>query len=112
MVMDIIRQAEKKLGLPPLSRALENLPDAEQLRLAKEILNTIERLMREVNSLPSDKMERLERVMGMVYELYSMPVEKMKETGKILRTVEKIIKGAPEQVLSLLDKVLSSIKEG
>jgi hypothetical protein len=107
MVMDIIQQVEKKLKLPPLSQALEKIPNAEQLRLTKEILSTIERLMREVNSLPSDKMERLERVMTMVYELYSMPTDKMKEADKILRRVERIIKGAPEELL----KFLSSPKE-
>lgn len=105
MVMDILQQIEKKLKLPPLSQALDKIPDAEQLRLTKDILSTIERLMREVNALPSDKMERLERVMTMVYELYSMPTDKMKETDKILKRVEKIIKGAPEQLLNFLDKL-------
>jgi hypothetical protein len=102
MVMDIVKQVEQKLKLPPLSQALEKIPDAEQLRLTKDILGTVERLMREVNSLPLDKMERLERVMAMVYELYSMPIDRMKEADKILKRVEKIIKSAPKELIEFL----------
>lgn len=105
MVMNILQQIEKKLNLPPLSQALEKMPDAEQLRLTRDILSTIERLVNEVNALPSDKMERLERMMAMVYELYSMPTDKMKEAGKILKTVERIIKGAPEELVKFLSSL-------
>lgn len=105
MVMDIIQRVEKKLNLPPLSQTLEKMPDAEQLRLARDILSTIERLMHDVNALPSDKMERLERMMAMVYELYSMPTDKMKEASKILRTVERITKGTPAELLKFLSNL-------
>ncbi len=105
MVSRILGDIEKKLGLPPLSKALEKLPDAEQLKLAKATFEIVQNLVHEVNAMPSEKLERVERILAVVYELYSMPAEKLDKVEKILKRIEKIIKAAPEQLLTFLEKL-------
>ena len=101
MVLDKLaeaaREAERKFGLPPLSRmaeSLEKLPDEKQLKLIREVLVVAERVSQ---SAPS-----LEKVIDLIREVNSMPVEKLEKVEKVLKRIEKIMKAAPEELLSFL----------
>ena len=106
MVLDKIaeaaRGAEQKFGLPPLSKmaeSLDKLPDERQLKLIKEVLVTAERV--------SQSAPELEKVIDIIREINSMPVEKLVKVEKVLKRIEKIMKAAPEELLSFL----TSLKE-
>jgi len=93
---------EKKLGLPALSQlagSLEKLPDAKQLKLIKDTLAIAERV--------SQNAPELDTVINLVREINSLPTEKLDKLLLILRKVEKIMKTAPPDLLGLL----SSLKE-
>ena len=101
MVMDRIaeaaREAERKFGLPPLSKFVETidkLPDERRLKLIREVLVTAEKVSQ---SAPS-----LEKVIDLIREINSMPVEKLEKVEKVLKRIEKIMKAAPEELLSFL----------
>ena len=101
MVIDRIaeaaREAERKLGLPPLSKiaeSLEKLPDERQLKLIKEVLVIAERV--------SQSAPELDKVIGLIREINSLPMDKLEKVEKVLKRVEKIMKAAPEELMSFL----------
>jgi len=101
MVLDRLtetaREAERKFGLPPLSKiaeSLERLPDQRQLRLIKEVLIQAERV--------SKTAPELEQVIRLITEINSMPVEKLEHLEKVLKRVEAMMKRAPQELLDFL----------
>ncbi len=101
MVLDKIaeaaKEAEKKLGLPPLSKFVETidkLPDERRLKLIKEVLVTAERV--------SQSAPELEKIIDLIREINSIPIDKLNKVDKILKRIEKIMKAAPEELLSFL----------
>ena len=106
MVMErgksILSEFENKLGLPKLSQVTETLdrvPDAKQLRLIKEVLVAAERV---AQSAPE-----LDKVLMLIREINSMPVDKLEKLEKVLKRIEKIMKHAPQDLLEFL----TSLKE-
>ena len=98
----VLAGLEKKLGLPKLSQitgSLEKFPDAKQLKLIKDTLEVAERV--------SQNAPELDTVINLVREINSLPTEKLDKLLRILRKVEKIMKTAPPDLLGLL----SSLKE-
>ena len=107
MVMEKIAEAarefEKKTGAPALSKlveTVEKLPDERRLRLIKEMLVVAERV--------SKTAPELDKVVDLIHELNSVPIEKLEKLEKLLRRIEKLIKAAPEELLSFV----TSLKEG
>lgn len=106
MVLDRIaeaaREAERKLGLPPLSKlveSLDKLPDERRLKLIKEVLVIAERV--------SQSAPELDKVIGLIREINSLPMDKLEKVEKVLKRVEKIMKSAPQELMSFL----TSLKE-
>ena len=102
MTESLIKSLENKLGLPSLSQitgSLEKFPDAKQLKLIKDTLEVAERV--------SQNAPELDTVINLVREINSLPTEKLDKLLRILRKVEKIMKTAPPDLLGLL----SSLKE-
>lgn len=104
MVLDKLaeaaREAERKFGLPPLSKlaeSLEKLPDEKQLRLIKELLTVAERV--------SHNAPELDQVIGLIREINSMPIEKLEKLEKVLKRIEGIMKKAPQELLEFLAKL-------
>lgn len=104
MVLDKLaeaaREAERKLGLPPLSKlaeSLDKLPDEKQLRLIKELLTVAERV--------SHSAPELDQVIGLIREINSMPIEKLEKVEKVLKRIEGIMKKAPQELLEFLAKL-------
>lgn len=106
MVMDrlaqVAKEAESKLGLPPLSKfaeSLEKFPDTKQIKLIKEVLVLAERV-----SLTAPD---LDKVVMLLREINSMPVDKLEKLEKVLKRIEGILKKAPEELMQFL----ASLKE-
>lgn len=96
------REAERKFGLPPLFKIAESFdkfPDARQLKLIKELLIIAERVAK---SAPE-----LDQVVMLIKEINSMPIEKLEKLEKLLKRIEGIMKKAPSELLDFL----SSLKE-
>lgn len=94
------REAERKFGLPPLSKiaeSLNKLPDERQLRLIKDVLTVAERV--------SHTAPELDQVIRLIKEINSMPVEKLEKLEKVLKRIEAIMKKAPQELLNLLAKL-------
>ena len=103
MVMDRLaeaaKEAERKFGLPPLSKltnSLEKFPDTKQLKLIKDVLTVAERV--------SQSAPELDQVAMLIKEINSIPLEKLE---KLLKRVEKIMKNAPQDLIGFL----TSLKE-
>lgn len=99
---NIAREVERRFGLPPLSKVTESLdkfPDAKQLRLIKEVLEVAERV--------SKTAPELDKVVALIREINSMPIEKLEKLEKLLKRIEKIMKTAPQDLLEFL----TSLKE-
>jgi len=101
MVLDRLaeaaREAERKFGLPPLSKfveTVEKLPDERRLKLIKEMLVVAERV--------SQTAPELDKVIGLIREINSIPIEKLNQLEKVLKRIEGIIKKAPQESLSFL----------
>ena len=93
---------EEKLGLPPLSKVaetMEKFPDMPRLRVIKSILESCERLSR--NS------PELERVITLVNLIANTPSEKLEKLERVLKQANKLITKAPSELLGFL----SSLKE-
>ena len=106
MVMQRVRglqaEFENKLGLPPLSRVtevLDKFPDARQLRLIKDVLVAAEAVSRTA--------PELDKVAMLIREINSMPIEKLEKLEKLLKRIERIMKNAPQDLLDFL----TSLKE-
>ena len=101
-IEQIAKEAERKLGLPPLAKLTETLdkfPDARQFKLIKEVLETAERV--------SQNAPELDKVVAVIQEINSMPIEKLEKLEKLLKRIEKIMKNAPQDLLGFL----TSLKE-
>ncbi|MBA7468184.1 hypothetical protein ES707_03425 [subsurface metagenome] len=97
MQPSILRSLEKKLGLPSLdsvSRSLNQFPDAKQLKLIKDVLTVAERV---ASTAPE-----LDKVAELIREINSMPTEKLEKVEKVLKRVERIMKTAPQELTSFL----------
>ncbi|MFH1646619.1 MAG: hypothetical protein ABID71_02860 [Chloroflexota bacterium] len=98
----LLSEVENKLGLPPLSQmagALDKFPDARQLRLIKDVLVAAEAVSRNA--------PELDKVAVLIREINSMPIEKLEKLEKLLKRIEKIMKNAPEDLVEFL----TSLKE-
>lgn len=88
---------EEKLGLPPLNQiagAMDKFPDAKQLRLIKEVLAAAEAVSRNA--------PELDKVASLIREINSMPIEKLEKLEKLLKRIERIMKTAPQDLLDFL----------
>jgi len=93
----ILSEIEDKFGLPKLSKVTETLdrfPDEKQLRLIKEVLVAAERI--------SQNAPELDKVVMLIQEINSMPVDKLDKLEKLLKRIEKIMKHAPQDLLGFL----------
>lgn len=98
----VMQRIEKAFGLPPLSKlsdSLEKFPDTKQLKLIKDVLTIAERV--------SQTAPELDQVIMLIREINSMPTEKLERLEKVLKRIEGIIKKAPEELVSFL----TSLKE-
>ena len=98
----LLSEIETKLGLPRLSRvadSLDKFPDAKQLKLIKEVLVAADKV--------SQSAPELDKVINLIHELNSVPVDKLEKLEKVLKRIEGIMKKAPEELLSFL----TSLKE-
>jgi len=98
----LLAEIENRLGLPNISRisdSLQKFPDTKQLKLIKEVLSLAEEV--------SKTAPELDKVADLIREINSMPIEKLKELAKVLRSIERIMKQAPEKLLSFI----TSLKE-
>ena len=98
----LLGEIEQKLGLPKLSKVAESLdkfPDAKQLKLIKEVLLAADKV--------SQNAPELDKVMMLIREINSMPVDKLEKLEKVLKRIEGIMKKAPAELLSFL----ASLKE-
>jgi len=98
----VMERVEKALGLPRLSQvaeSLEKFPDARQLRLIKEVLVAAEGV--------SQSAPELDKVVMLIREINSIPVDKLEKVEKVLKRIEKIMKTAPQDLLEFL----TSLKE-
>jgi len=107
MVLDRIAEAakdfERKTGFPPLSKFVETvdkLPDERRLRLILEVLVTAERVAKTA--------PELDKVINLIHEINSVPLERLKQLEKLLKRIEGIMKKAPQELLDFLVK----LKEG
>jgi len=99
---DILSELEEKLGLPKLSKVtdtLDKFPDAKQLRMIKEVLAAADRV--------SQSAPELDKVVLIIREINSMPIEKLEKLEKLLKRIEKIMKTAPQDLLGFI----TSLKE-
>jgi len=97
-----MERVEKVLGLPPLAKVAETLqkfPDVKQLQLIEKVLIIAERISRAG--------PQLGQVIDIIREINSMPTEKLEKLERVLRRIEGIIKKAPQELVSFL----ASLKE-
>lgn len=93
----ILAEIEKRFGLPNLSQLTESLnkfPDAKQLKLIKDVLTVAERV--------SQTAPELDKVISLIHELNAVPIEKLEKLEKVLKRIEGIMKKAPEELLGFL----------
>ena len=93
----LLAEVENKLGLPPLSRVgevLDKFPDARQLRLIKDVLVAAEAVSRNA--------PELDKVAMLIREINSMPIEKLEKLEKLLKRIDKIMKNAPQDLVGFL----------
>ena len=93
----LLAEVEKKLGLPPLSQmagVLDKFPDARQLRLIKDVLVAAEAVSRNA--------PELDKVAMLIREINSMPIEKLEKLEKLLKRIERIMKNAPQDLVDFL----------
>lgn len=98
----LLSQVEEKLGLPQLSTIAESLnkfPDAKQLKLIKDVLESAYRV--------SQNAPELDKVISLIREINSMPAEKLDKLERVLKRIEKIMKTVPADLISFL----TSLKE-
>jgi len=96
----VLDRLEKTLGLPPLSeitRTLEKVPDEKRLKAIKSLLLVAERV--------SKSAPELDKVVQLVQEINSMPLDKLVQLEKVLKRVEKVMKLAPKEVIDFLSSL-------
>ena len=97
MVLD---RLEKTLGLPPLSevtKTLDKVPDEKRLKAIKSLLIVAERV--------SKSAPELDQVVMVIREINSMPLDKLVQLEKVLKHVEKVMKMAPKEVIDFLSSL-------
>ena len=98
----LLRTIEQKLGLPPLSEVAETMqkfPDMPRLRIIKSIVETCERL--------SCTAPELEKIVTLVNLIADTPSEKLEKLEKVLKQANKLVEKSPSELLEFL----SSLKE-
>ena len=98
----VMEKIEKTFGLPPLSKvadAINKFPDMPRLRLIKSILETCERL--------SQTSPELEKIAALVNLIADTPTDKLEKLEKVLKQANKLVAKAPSELLEFL----SSLKE-
>jgi len=98
----VVERVEKALGLPRLSQiaeSMEKFPDSRQLKLIKDVLTVAERV--------SQSAPELDQVISLIREINSMPVEKLEKLEKLLKRIDKMLKNAPQDLLQFV----TSLKE-
>lgn len=105
----LLGKAEKLFGLPPLDKVAEGLgkfPDVKQLQLIKQVLEAAERV--------SKTGPELDKVLNIIREMNSMPVEKLDKIESVLEKIESmlkridgIIKKAPQEAVNLLKELIT-----
>lgn len=97
MVLD---RLEKTLGLPPLSevtKTLDKVPDEKRLKAIKSLLTVAERV--------SKTAPELDKVVMLIQEINSMPLDKLVQLEQVLKRVEKVMKLAPKEVIDFLSSL-------
>jgi hypothetical protein len=93
----LLAEFESKLGLPPLSQVagvIDKFPDAKHLQLIKDVLVAAEAVSRNA--------PELDKVVILIREINSMPVEKLEKLEKLLKRIERIMKNAPQDLMAFL----------
>ncbi len=93
----VMERVEKALGLPKLSdltKTMEKFPDEKQLKAIKQVLSMAERV--------SQSAPELDQVVTLIKEINSMPIEKLEKLEKLLKRIEGIMKKAPDELVSFL----------
>lgn len=99
---NILSEIEERFGLPKLSQvadSLQRFPDRNQLKLIKDVLESAERV--------SKTAPELDKVMLLIREINSMPTEKLEKLEKVLKRIEGIMKKAPQELMDFV----ASLKE-
>lgn len=94
---EVAREFERKTGAPPLAKfaeTIEKLPDERRLKAIKEVLTVAERV--------SQAAPELDKVIDLIHELNSVPLDKLERLEKVLKRIEKILKTAPEELVGFL----------
>ncbi len=96
------KEFERKTGAPPLSKFLETidkLPDERRLKLIKELLVAAERVSRTA--------PELDQIVSLIREINSMPIEKLKKMGEALKQANRLVTHAPdlEKVVTLVNLI-------
>jgi len=96
----VLDRLEKTLGLPPLSeitKTLDKVPDEKRLKAIKSLLLVAERV--------SKSAPELDKVVQLVQEINSMPLDKLVQLEQVLKRVEKVMKLAPKEVIDFLSSL-------
>jgi len=98
----VMEKFEKTFGLPSFSKvadAINQFPDMPRLRLIKSILETCERLSRTA--------PELEKIVTLINLIADTPTEKLEKLERVLKQANKLVAKAPTELLEFL----SSLKE-
>ena len=93
----VMERVEKALGLPRLSQVaevLDRFPDDKQLNTIKDVLTIAEKV--------SQSAPELDKVVMLIQEINSMPIDKLEKLEKVLKRIEGIIKKAPQELVGFL----------
>ena len=96
----LLSTIEKKFGLPPLSQVAEGLqkfPDMPRLRVIKSILEICERL--------SQTSPELEKVVTLVNLIADTPTDKLEKLEKVLKQANRLVAHAPNELLEFLSSL-------
>lgn len=103
----VMKQLEKKLGLPPLieiSEVLKNLPDEKKLRLVKAVLESASK----VKGSPQE----LQMVLDLIRLITSANMEQLTAIRDITSNIVKLAKYLPKEGLPLKEIVEEFRKGG
>lgn len=98
----LLATIEEKLGLPPINqiaKGLQKFPDMPRLREIKSIVQSCERL--------AEREPELDKIVALVSLIADTPTDKLEKLEKVLKQANKLMKEAPNELLEFL----SSLKE-